>query len=64
MDKVMVQTAEGMLPRDELIVDEVCDETDNSRRMVRKWLYQGRVVRQDAFVSMLRGVQVGIDAKL
>lgn len=64
MDRVMVQTAEGLLPRDELTVDETCDETDNSRRMVRKWFYQGRIVRQDAFVSMLRGVQLGVEAKL
>lgn len=52
----LVQTAEGLLPLDALQVTETRKVGATDIAMAREWFYEGRLVRRDAWVTLLRGV--------
>ena len=53
----LVQTAEGLLPLDALQVTETRKVGATDISMAREWYYEGRLVRRDAWVTLLRGVE-------
>jgi hypothetical protein len=59
-----VATCEGEVDREELEVRDLVGEDDNARVTVTEWRREGRLVRRDVFVNMLRGVAVGVKSGL
>jgi len=53
---MLVQTIKGLIERSELTAVDEIQENDNDRAIVTTWLYKGELVRQDAHVSILRGL--------
>jgi hypothetical protein len=51
----MVQTKDGLVPRDELEVTDVTEWHDNARVVATEWRKAGELVRRDVHVSILRG---------
>jgi hypothetical protein len=59
-----VATCEGEVDREELEVRDLVSEDDNARVIATEWRREGRLVRRDVFVNMLRGVAVGVKSGL
>ena len=52
----LVQTTKGLLPASALEIREVKDEGDNHMSVAREWYHGGELVRRDAWVTILRGL--------
>lgn len=55
----LVETAIGMIERDQLVVKDVVDETENARSVATEWYHNGALVRRDAHVMILRTQPIG-----
>lgn len=56
-----VQTAEGLIERSDLNVQDVVSESDNVRAIATEWRHEGRLVRRDLHVIVLRAPAVQTD---
>jgi len=56
---MLVQTAKGMIERNQLSVKDVITEDDNSRAIATEWYLGDELVRRDVAVSLLRGIGLG-----
>ena len=54
MEENLVETSEGMIPFDELTIEERTTNGANDVKVEREWFYQGRLVRRDVWVTLLR----------
>lgn len=52
----LVHTTKGLIDIADLVILDEIENGDNVRKIVTKFLHNGEVVRQDAAVSILRGV--------
>ena len=50
-----VHTAVGLIDRDQLTVEDIIHEDDNSRSIATEWKHKGELVRRDVHVMILRG---------
>ena len=61
---VQVETAKGLVDREQLrVVDTVTDE-ENARRTVTEWYLGEECVRRDVWVSLLRGIASEVKGSL
>ena len=56
-----VQTAKGMINRDQLEVRDLVDEGENHRAIRTEWHHKGELVRADVTVAILSGVALAGD---
>lgn len=52
---MLVHTIDGLIDRELLEVKDIIDEGDNYRSIATEWYLDGKLVRRDAAVSILRG---------
>lgn len=50
----LVHTTEGLIERERLTVTDSIRETDNARVTATEWALDGKVVRRDVHVNVLR----------
>lgn len=50
-----VQTAKGLIDRDQLEVNDIVTDEPNARVIATEWFHKGEMVRRDVAVSILRG---------
>jgi hypothetical protein len=55
---VKVQTAEGLIEREALDVVDRIQEGEDARVTCTEWRHQGRLVRRDVHVNVLRGMDL------
>lgn len=55
-----VDTTEGPVECAELEVRDIVHWSDNARVLATEWTRQGRLVRRDVAVSVLRTAEVGV----
>lgn len=56
MTAVFVETKNGLIDREELVVSDQVHETEDARIIETVWMHNGEEVRRDATVSILRGL--------
>lgn len=56
---MLVETIEGPIERELLVVKDIITEGDNHRTIATEWYYQDRLVKRDAHVILLHGIGMG-----
>lgn len=56
----LVTTQVGLVDRSLLEVKDSLTEDEKGRYLVTEWLLDGQVVRRDALVNLLRGIDLGV----
>lgn len=56
----LVTTQVGLVDRSLLEVKDSLTEDEQGRYLVTEWLLDGQVVRRDALVNLLRGIDLGV----
>lgn len=54
----LIQTTRGLLPESSLTTREVRSDGDNDIGVAREWYLGGEMVRRDAWVTLLRGLEI------
>lgn len=62
MEQILVQTSQGMIPRDELTVVTASQEDGDAVCTTMEWSRNGEMVRRDVWVNMLRGAAMKSEA--
>jgi len=55
---MLIQTTEGLIERDLLAVRDIATEEENARVIATEWFLDGKLVRRDVNVNMLRGLDL------
>ncbi len=63
-NETLVSTTDGFVPLHELEVRDITEVHPNARVTATEWTRNGKVVRRDVHVNMLRGVSITSDATL
>lgn len=60
----LVRTTKGLLHESELEVKEIRTDGENDVSITRQWFHNGELVRQDGWVTLLRGVEATTEGGL
>ena len=58
-----VQTTDGLVEREELEVHDLIQETEDLRITATEWFRDGRLVRRDVNLNVLRGLSMTAEAR-
>ena len=56
---MLVETAIGLIERDQLTVKDIVTEGENHRSIATEWFFQGQLVKRDCHVIILRTPAIG-----
>ena len=62
--ETLVFTTDGLVPLVELEVHDITEMQANCRVTATEWSRNGKVVRRDVHVNVLRGLSLSADAQL
>jgi len=55
---MLIQTTVGLVDKSELEVNDIVTEEENARVIATEWFLEGKLVRRDVNVNILRGLDL------